>query len=184
MIDTNIIIDFLLTREPFYQASSEVMTKCANRELTGYIAFHSIPNLWYMLRKIPDDKRREWLFDICRFLRVTGASHEEVIKAINMKEFQDFEDCLQDRCAKEIDAQYIITRNVDYEPVRTIPSALEMGEVYQRLITDTLTTQEDYVNGIIRVYNDSICDVIDHYNCSVYYEPSYVVARVYQAGGF
>lgn len=124
LIDTNIIIDFLLTREPFYQASSEVMTKCANRELTGYIAFHSIPNLWYILRKIPDDKRRKWLSDICRFLRVTGASHEEVIKAINMKEFQDFEDCLQDRCAKGINAQYIITRNVDDYINSEIPAIL------------------------------------------------------------
>lgn len=78
---------------------------------------------------------------------------------------------------------YDITQ-VDKELVRSIPSPLEMGEVYQRLITDTLTTQEDYVDGIIRIYNDSICDVIDNYNCSAYYEPSYVVARAYQVGGF
>lgn len=80
-------------------------------------------------------------------------------------------------------SDYDITQ-VDKELVRSIPSPLEMGEVYQRLITDTLTTQEDYVDGIIRIYNDSICDVIDNYNCSAYYEPSYVVARAYQAGGF
>lgn len=78
---------------------------------------------------------------------------------------------------------YDITQ-VDHELVRSIPTPLEIGEVYQRLIIDTLTTQEDYVDGIIRVYNDSICDVIDNYNCSAYYEPSYVVARAYQAGGF
>lgn len=91
LVDTNVIIDFLITREPFYQAAAEVITKCANRELTGYIAFHSLPNLWYILRKVPDDKRREWLSDICSFLQVTGASHDEVIKAIKMKEFHDFE---------------------------------------------------------------------------------------------
>jgi len=78
---------------------------------------------------------------------------------------------------------YDVTK-VDYELVRSIPSPLEMGEVYQRLISDTLTMKEDYVDGIIRVYNNSICDVIDNYNCSAYYEPSYVVARAYQAGGF
>jgi len=80
-------------------------------------------------------------------------------------------------------SDYDITR-VDHELVSSIPSPLEMGEVYQRLISDTLTTKEDYVDGIIRVYNHSICDVIDNYNCSAYYEPSYVVARAYQAGGF
>ena len=50
--------------------------------------------------------------DICSFIQVTGASHEEVVKAIRMKEFKDFEDCLQDKCAKSVGAKYIITRNV------------------------------------------------------------------------
>jgi hypothetical protein len=74
--------------------------------------------------------------------------------------------------------------NVDPELVSNIPSPLEMGAVYQRLITDTLTKKEDYVEGIIRVYNAPICEVIDNYNCSAYYEPSYVIARAYQNGGF
>lgn len=53
-----------------------------------------------------------------------------------------------------------------------------------RLIVDTLKQGEDYVEGIIRVYNDPICDVIDNYNTSAYYEPSYVIARAYNEGGF
>lgn len=32
--------------------------------------------------------------------------------------------------------------------------------------------------------DDPICDVIDNYNCSAFYEPSYVIARAYQNGGF
>jgi hypothetical protein len=73
---------------------------------------------------------------------------------------------------------------VDQDLVTNIPSALDMGEVYQRLISDTITSKEDYVDGMIRVYNDPICDVIDNYNCSAYYEPSYVIARAYLNGGF
>lgn len=111
LVDTNVIIDFLTTREPYFDASSKVIAKCANGELTGYIAFHSIPNLWYILRKVPDDKRRKWLIDICEFLTVVGVNHDEVLRAIRMKDFKDFEDCLQDRCAKNIGANYIITRN-------------------------------------------------------------------------
>ena len=59
-----------------------------------------------------------------------------------------------------------------------------MGEVYQRLIVDTLGKDEDFVEGMIRVYNDEICNTIDNYNCSAFYEPSYVIARAYQNGGF
>lgn len=40
------------------------------------------------------------------------------------------------------------------------------------------------VDKIIKVYNNPICDVIDNYNCSAFYEPSYVIARAYQNGGF
>lgn len=111
LIDTNVIIDYLTTREPFYKASSEIIAMCVRKEITGYVAIHSIPNLWYILRKVPEDKRREWILDLCSFLQVTGASHAEVVKAVKMKNFKDFEDCLQDRCASSIGAEYIITRN-------------------------------------------------------------------------
>ena len=73
---------------------------------------------------------------------------------------------------------------VETELVTTIPSATQMGKVYQRLIYDTMQPGESEVEGIIRIYNDEICDVIDNYNCSAYYEPSYVIARAYQNGGF
>lgn len=69
--------------------------------------------------------------------------------------------------------------NVDKELVSWVPTALQMGKVYQRLICDTALPNEDYVEGIVRVYNHEICDVIDNYNCSAYYEPSYVIARAY-----
>ncbi len=73
---------------------------------------------------------------------------------------------------------------VDPELVTRIPGSIQMGKVYQRLIFDTLQPGESEVEAIIRVYNDQICDVIDNYNCSAYYEPSYVIARAYQNGGF
>ena len=73
---------------------------------------------------------------------------------------------------------------VDPELVTIIPSATQMGKVYQRLVYDTMQPAESEVEGIIRVYNDEICEMIDNYNCSAYYEPSYVIARAYQNGGF
>ena len=65
-----------------------------------------------------------------------------------------------------------------------IPTETQMGKVYKRLILHTLQSDEDYADAILRVYNDSICDVIDNYNCSAYYEPSPYITRSYYAGGF
>ena len=74
--------------------------------------------------------------------------------------------------------------DVDYDLVDRIPTALQIGKVYERLIHDTAMSNETEVEGIIRVYNNEICDKIDNYNCSAYYEPSYVIARAYFQGGF
>ena len=74
--------------------------------------------------------------------------------------------------------------DVDYDLVDRIPTALQIGKVYERLIHDTAMSNETEVEGIIRVYNDEICEKIDNYNCSAYYEPSYVIARAYYPGGF
>ena len=102
-----------------------------------------------------------------------------VLHAENPSKVED--DWIKDYDLK--DSDFDITA-VDKELAEKVPSALEMGEVYQRLINDTLDSKEDYVDGIMRVYNDEICETIDNYNCSAFYEPSYVIARAYQSGGF
>ena len=74
--------------------------------------------------------------------------------------------------------------DVDKELCTNIPTPLDMGKVYMRLILQTRLDAEDNAQGIIRVYNDDICETIDNYNSSAYYEPSYFIARSYFAGGF
>lgn len=73
---------------------------------------------------------------------------------------------------------------VDKNLCEAIPPATAIGKVYMRLILATLQPEEDYVQGMLRVYNNSICEVLDNYNSSAYYEPSYVIARAYNDGGF
>lgn len=73
---------------------------------------------------------------------------------------------------------------MDKELADIIPTPTQMGKLYSRLILNTMGVEEDFVDGILRVYNDDICDTIDNYNCSAFYEPSYVIARAYQNGGF
>lgn len=74
--------------------------------------------------------------------------------------------------------------NINPELCSHIPTATQMGKVYKRLILSTLQEGEDYADGIIRIYNDPICEKLDNYNCSAYYEPSPYITRSYYAGGF
>ena len=114
LIDTNVALDFLTMRQPYYNDARKVIMICANERVKGFIAFHSLPNIFYILRKSHSEEvRREMLRKLCLVLHVTGASHDKVCNAIERMEFSDFEDCLQDECAKEVSADFIITRNLN-----------------------------------------------------------------------
>ena len=78
---------------------------------------------------------------------------------------------------------YDVTK-VDPDLCSNIPTSTQMGKVYKRLVIDTLQPGEDYADAILRVYNNPICDIIDNYNTSAYYEPSQYIARSYYAGSF
>lgn len=88
-----------------------------------------------------------------------------------------------------IDEYHLQTGNYDVSAVQPnlcsqIPTSTQMGKVYKRLILNTMQPNEDYADAILRVYNNPICEVIDNYNTSAYYEPSPFIARSYFAGGF
>lgn len=98
--------------------------RCAQKRATGYLAFHSLPNIFYILRKSHSETdRRKLLKKLCLILKVAGASHDRACEAIDNNEFSDFEDCLQDECAQEVSANYIVTRNTEdfqYAKVKTV----------------------------------------------------------------
>ena len=55
-------------------------------------------------------------------LTVTSASHEEVVDAIQNENFSDFEDCLQEKCALNVGADFIVTNNVKDFSASQIPA--------------------------------------------------------------
>ncbi len=112
MIDTNILADALLGRDPYYDIAYNILTMCADKKVYGYIAAHSIPDLFYILRKSMTKKeRRAALKDICRIVKVEGIDSFKILSALSNEDFSDFEDCLQEECAFAISADYIVTRN-------------------------------------------------------------------------
>ena len=116
LIDANVILNYLLQRDDNeLDGSNAIIEKCASLDCVGYIAFHTLSILWYVLRKKDEKIRREYLKTICEIFTVASASQDEILKAIENSEFKDFEDCLQDKYAKDVGADYIITCNVkDY----------------------------------------------------------------------
>ena len=116
LIDTNVLLDYFLTREPFYEEAKKVVLSCIDGNVKGCIAAHSISNMFFILRKDYNAKeRREILYNLCKLFDVEGIDKSKLLAGLENEDFSDFEDCLQMECAKAYGADYIVTRNVsDY----------------------------------------------------------------------
>ena len=112
LVDTNVILDVLMKREPFAKDAREILIKCAMGEIKGYLATHSIPNLFYILRKnFTEKERRSLIISLCDIFLISDLNTEKILSAAENDDFSDFEDCLQEECAVEVMADYIVTRN-------------------------------------------------------------------------
>ena len=82
------------------------------REITGILAAHSIPNLFYIFRKnFSQDERRFLLKNLCEIFQISDLNEKKIVAALENNAFSDFEDGLQEECAVESMADYIVTRN-------------------------------------------------------------------------
>lgn len=125
LIDTNVLADVLLGRDPYYDIAYSILTMCADKKVYGYMVAHSIPNLFYILRKsMTKEERREVLKDICQIVKVEGIDSFKIISALDNVDFDDFEDCLQEECAVAVSADYIVTRNAKDFVSSRIPAIL------------------------------------------------------------
>lgn len=112
LIDTNIILDALTGRQPYFENADKIIKMCADKKLDGYLTAHSISNIFYILRKdLSVDDRRAVLINLCDILTVEVVDSVKVMSALRNSKFEDLEDCLQDECATAVKADYIVTRN-------------------------------------------------------------------------
>jgi len=125
LIDTNVILDGFIARQPFTENAKEVLRICFEKECNGYIAAHSITNIFYILRKqFPVNERKKMLIELCEFVEVAGIQKKQIMDALINEDFDDFEDRLQVECAMMVNAGYIITRNITDFSTSPIPAIL------------------------------------------------------------
>jgi predicted nucleic acid-binding protein len=114
LLDTNILLDYLLTREPFYEDSRNIMLLCKQGKIKACIAAHTISNMFFILRKDYTPKeRREILINICSIFDVESIDKTKLLAGLENENISDFEDGLQIECAKAYGADYIVTRNME-----------------------------------------------------------------------
>lgn len=123
LLDTNIILDYIAERPFSKSETKQIFEMIFSRKINGIIAAHSITNLWYILRKTcTAPERREIINTLLECFEIAEINKTIIQNAINRNNFSDFEDCLQDECAKTYKADYIITRDKDDFTTSLIPT--------------------------------------------------------------
>jgi len=95
LVDTNIIVDDALQRQPFYESSEQTLLLIEQGQVEGYISASTFSDLYYLIRKA---RGREWTRDYLRQLATfcqIATVDQAVISMALATNFRDFEDAIQ-----------------------------------------------------------------------------------------
>ncbi|MDR3265828.1 MAG: PIN domain-containing protein [Synergistaceae bacterium] len=112
LIDTNVVLDVLLRREPYYKDSMRVIVLSEKKYIDGIVSASAITDIYYIVRKAI--KNRDFAIDLLkRLTKVIGVGSvidRHIYEALEL-EWDDFEDSIQYVVGKSIGVEYIVTRN-------------------------------------------------------------------------
>lgn len=112
MIDTNILLDVMIHREPFFDDSKAVLKLCEDHEVTGFVSASAVTDIFYITRKALGNLEDTYrvISNILNIVKILTVTNEDVVSAFQVKA-KDFEDCLMATCAKSNKCDGIVTRN-------------------------------------------------------------------------
>ncbi len=128
LVDTDILVDVALDRMPFSRDASLLLDKLEMKQANGFIAWHSLSNLYYICSSsIHDKKLKEYIKELLFFLSVSETATKDAIYALGLN-VGDFEDAMQISAAISCKADFIVTRNIRDFKHSPVPACLP-GEI-------------------------------------------------------
>jgi len=111
-LDTNVLLDFLLDREPFNNEIAEIIQESINETLQLCVSSVTITSANYIIgRSEGINAANRKTAKILKLVVVETVGQSTVQKSSD-SEFKDFEDGVQNFCAVEANHEIIVTRNV------------------------------------------------------------------------
>jgi len=112
LIDTNIVLDLLGMRIPFYEEAAELFSLADKKMVNLSLSALSLANTHYLLKKFnPQQDARKVLRSLKVLVQVLSFDDKIAELALN-SDFKDFEDAIQYFTAIENGKEMIVTRNM------------------------------------------------------------------------
>jgi len=115
-VDTDVILDFMMDRDPYTDMTTILFSMADNRKIKLYTSGLVFSNCYYILRKIATHgKVVEKLKSLASFVDFVPVNKQVVLEALHSN-FKDFEDALQNAAAVTGGISILVTRNIkDYK---------------------------------------------------------------------
>ena len=113
LIDTNVALDVILKREPFFAASKRAVDLQREYDVTEFVSAATVTDIYYITYKnLKDHQVVRGLFsEIFEFVGVVKVTADDIHNAFALN-WKDFEDSVQYAVAKSNGFDGIVTRNM------------------------------------------------------------------------
>lgn len=120
-IDTNVLLDVLDHREPFYKDSAAIWSLAEKGKVRGYISAISFNNIYYILRKQQNHTVIRKTLCLLRDIFNIVTLDQRILNQAMDSNFKDFEDAIQYFSASRVSAECIVSRNLNHYKTSEIP---------------------------------------------------------------
>ncbi|MGH2644336.1 MAG: type II toxin-antitoxin system VapC family toxin [Chitinophagaceae bacterium] len=132
-LDTNVVLDLLGEREPYYKASAQLATLSDQGRITLVVSPITFATVNYFLSKSEDAETARKKLRKFKIISEICKMDEDIIEKGLNSSFKDLEDSLQYFCALDANCEIIISRNAKDFKESLLP----------------VMTAEEYIKGLI-----------------------------------
>ena len=114
LIDTNVVLDAILSREPHAAAAQKIFLLAAENKIHAGITANTVTDIHYLaLKYLRDSKKvKEVLAKLFALFQVVDVTAYDCKKALDLP-MDYYEDALLSICAKKVKCDFIVTRNIN-----------------------------------------------------------------------
>lgn len=111
LVDTNVLLDVLAKREPFYASAAAVWSAVETGTMAGYVSAISFNNTYYIMRKYGGESEARKAIVALRDIFAVVPLDARILNQSIDSALRDFEDAIQLHSAVRAGARHLVTRN-------------------------------------------------------------------------
>jgi predicted nucleic acid-binding protein len=112
IIDTNVVLDVLLERDPFVKAAVDIFCLVEESRIDAFLCATTITTIDYLLtQSLPTSKARDALRKLISLFEIATVNRPVIERALVSK-IHDFEDAVLDEAGQMAEVDSVITRNI------------------------------------------------------------------------